>query len=107
MYPKKEKGGFNPMGMAVGAVLFGAGAGVVDSVNTSFQASGASPAAKALVGVTPTLYATGYVKDLAGQFDREVAPRQSRRGRKESASRGRGGRGRSGRGAGSYNPYSL
>lgn len=105
MYPKKGKG-FNPMQMAVGAVMFGAGAGVVDSVNTTFQASGASPAAKALVGVTPTLYATGYVKDLAGQFDQEVAPNQSRGARRERTSRGRGGRGRS-RGAGSYNPYSL
>ena len=106
MYPKKEKGGFNPMGMAVGAVLFGAGAGVVDSVNTSFQASGASPAAKALVGVTPTLYAAGYVKDLAGQFDEGTPRGRTSGGRRERTTRGRGGRGKS-RGAGSYNPYSL
>lgn len=94
------------MGMAIGAVMFGAGAGVVDSVNTSFQASGAPASAKALVGVTPTLYAAGYVKDLAGQFDNEVAPRQSRGNKRERTSRGRSERGRS-RGAGSYNPYSL
>ena len=92
------------MGMAIGAVMFGAGAGIVNDANTSFQASGAPAGAKALVGVTPTLYAAGYVKDLAGQFDREVAPRQARGGQRKGGTRGRGGRGR---GAGSYNPYSL